>query len=108
VWAPNTLGALAVGETNAWYVVQGIYLVVSRLMHRLMKFWDGGNEFRPWSKLDFLGPVRVDSFEEINEPLARDVVANEDYRDEKLLDCRAKDVVHIGISVRETGQVMRR
>jgi len=64
--------------------------------------------FVPGRSLISSGPVRVDSFEEINEPLARDVVANEDYRDEKLLDCRAKDVVHIGISVRETGQVMRR
>ena len=98
MWTPDVLWTFAVRETHSGYVVKGIHLMICRLMHWFMEFWNGGNEFCSWTRLDLFWPMRVDSFEEVDEPLACDVVADEDDGYKKLLNGRAEDIIHVRIS----------
>jgi len=86
MWSPDALWEFTVGETYSRYVFEGINLMICCLVHWLMKFWNGGDDFRSWTGLDSFWPMSVDSFKQVRKPLAHDVVADKNDRDQELLN----------------------
>jgi len=67
-------------------------------MHRFVKFRDGRYKARSFRNPEVGGPM-FHSLEEVDEPLAGDVVAEDDEGDGAgIVDYEGRDVVHIAVS----------
>ena len=72
-------------------------------MHGFMKFGDGRYKSCSRSDVDIPGPVLHHPAVEVDKPLTRDVVADEDYGKGCATNGGAEDVVHVRIPVQTLG-----
>jgi len=65
-----------------------------------MKLWDGRNERSGGRRSNIGGPIRGDTFVQVDEPLTRIVVADDEDGDGETLDGGCKNVVHVRIPIK--------
>lgn len=76
--------------------------MINLLVHRLMEFRDGRNEVCRFRRMEFGWPVGGNTLVQVYEPLARDVITHNQDRYGQAPDGAGEDIIHIGISGRET------
>ena len=99
---PNSLRAFAIRVSDAGNVIEGVDLMANHPMHRFMELWNGRDEFDGSCGLDFLWPVLLHPLEEIDKPLTRNVVADEEHMDHDDMEDKRKNIVHVRISGKES------
>ena len=67
-------------------------------VHGLVQFGNCGYEFFGWRNPEGSGPMLVHAGEEVDEPLAGDVVADDNEEEGEGLDDKANEVVHVRVS----------
>ena len=83
VRTPDPLRAFTVRETDTGDVVQGVHLMVCGFVHRFVQLGDCWDDLRRSGKIEVLWPVVVHSAEKVCEPLAGDIVTDEEKRNKR-------------------------
>jgi len=96
---PYPFWALAIRVPNANAVVEGKLLMTSSFMCWLMKLRDERSNMQLRLGFDFVRPIGVYVQLEIGEPLTGHVIAYDNEEELECRDHRAKDVIHITISI---------
>lgn len=101
--SPDALRRLHIRLAHPGDKIQGKLLVFFSAMHGFVQLGNCGYELRGSGNLEIHGPVCIHSVEEVDEPLAGDVVADEDEGDSaEVLDVRVNDqreeVIHVAVS----------
>lgn len=99
VRAPNTLAAFTIRMANAVDKVERKGLMVRLLMHRFMEFRNGRDELDALPRFYFVGPMFFDSLPQVDEPLARDIVADKNEGDVDGLEDGSKNIIHVCVPV---------
>ena len=101
--SPDVLWGLHIRLSNPGDKIQGELLVIFSAMHRFMQLRNRGYELRGTGNLEVGRPVCIHSVKEVDEPLAGDVIADEDKGNSaEVLDVRVdderEDAIHVAVS----------
>ena len=98
VACPDPFWCLHVQLSNSRDKIERKFVMIFPAVHGLVQFGNGRYEFFGRGNLEGGRPMFFHTVEEVDEPLAGDVIAEDNQRHGAGIDHKHGDVVHVGIS----------